>query len=131
MLASRSYRCDHQFGRLCDESGNAPDLPQAIHNYFAYRLHESQRRLRLFFRDGRIALFIGLAFLFACIVLRELAFAFGRGALEEIAAEGLLIVDWVAMWRPLEIFLYDWRPIRRRCQVFAKLSEIPVIVRAA
>ena len=112
-------------------AGNVPDLPQAIHNYFAYRLHESQRRLRLFFREGRITLLIGLAFLFACIVLREFAFALGRGAVAEIVEEGLLIVGWVAMWRPLEIFLYDWRPIRRRCQVFAKLSEIPVIVRQA
>jgi hypothetical protein len=82
-------------------------------------------------RDGRTALLIGIAFLFACIVLRQLAFSFGRGAAAEIAGEGLLIVGWVAMWRPLEIFLYDWRPIRRRCQLFAKLSEIPVIVRAA
>ena len=112
-------------------AGNAPDLPQAIHNYFAYRLQESRRRLKLFFRDGRAALLIGLIFLFVCIVLREFAFAFGRGAVAEIAGEGLLIVGWVAMWRPLEIFLYDWRPIRRRCQVFAKLSEIPVIVREA
>ena len=112
-------------------AGNVPDLPQAIHNYFAYRLHESRRRLRLFFREGRIALLIGLAFLFVCIVLREFAFALGRGAVAEIAQEGLLIVGWVAMWRPLEIFLYDWRPIRRRCQVFAKLSDIPVIVRQA
>ena len=112
-------------------AGNVPDLPQAIHNYFAYRLHESRRRLRLFFREGRIALLIGLAFLFACIVLRQFAFALGRGAVAEIAQEGLLIVGWVAMWRPLEIFLYDWRPIRRRCQVFAKLSDIPVIVRQA
>jgi hypothetical protein len=112
-------------------SGNAPDLPQAIHNYFAYRLHESRRRLRLFFRDGRVALLIGVAFLFACIVLREFIFAVGSGATADIASEGLLIVGWVAMWRPLEIFVYDWRPIRRRCQVFAKLSEMPVIVRAA
>jgi hypothetical protein len=43
-------------------AGNVPDLPQAIHNYFAYRLHESRRRLRLFFLEGRIALLIGLAF---------------------------------------------------------------------
>jgi len=107
------------------------DRPQAIHNYFAYRLHESRRRLRLFFRDGRVALLIGVVFLFACIVLREFIFAVGSGATADIASEGLLIVGWVAMWRPLEIFLYDWRPIRRRCQVFAKLSEMPVIVRAA
>ncbi len=81
------------------------DLPLAIHNYFAYRLSESRRRLRFFFRDGRIALLIGLAFLFGCIALRQLAFALGPGTGPEIAAEGLLIIGWVAMWRPLEIFL--------------------------
>jgi hypothetical protein len=69
------------------QAGNMPDLRQAIHNYFAYRLNESRRRLRLFFRDGRIALFIGLAFLFACTVLREFAFRFGPGAPAEIASE--------------------------------------------
>jgi hypothetical protein len=46
----------------------------------------------------------------------------------EIAEEGLLIVGWVAMWRPLEIFLYDWRPIWRRCRLYAK-TRIPVTVR--
>jgi hypothetical protein len=29
------------------------NLPLAIHNYFAYRLSESRRRLRFFLRDGR------------------------------------------------------------------------------
>lgn len=104
------------------------DLPLAIHNYFAYRLSESRRRLRFFFRDGRIALLIGLAFLFGCIALRQLAFALGPGTGSEIAAEGLLIIGWVAMWRPLEIFLYDWRPLHRRCRLLAKLCEIPVVV---
>jgi hypothetical protein len=109
----------------------ASDLERSIHNYFAYRLHETRRRLRLFFRDGRIALVIGLAFLFACIVLRQIVMATPVGTVAEIAAEGLLIVGWVAMWRPLEIFLYEWWPIRRRCQVFAKLAGMPVIVAPA
>jgi hypothetical protein len=108
----------------------APDLTQAIHNYFAYRLRESRRRLRLFFRDGRIALLIGLLFLFVCIVLRQILLASPAGTISEIAAEGLLIVGWVAMWRPLEIFLYEWWPIRRRCLIFEKLSRIPVVVHA-
>ncbi|HTY77625.1 MAG TPA: hypothetical protein VMI34_07395 [Candidatus Bathyarchaeia archaeon] len=107
-----------------------PDVVQAIHNYFAYRMAETERRLRLFFRDGRIALVTGLLFLFACILLRQLALAVGRGVIAQIADEGLYIVGWVAMWRPLEIFLYDWRPIRHRHRLFAKLSRIPVVVRA-
>lgn len=105
-------------------------LPQAIHNYFAYRMNETRRRLRFFLRDGRIALLVAIAFLLGCILLRQLARAMGEGLVLQIIDEGLYIVGWVAMWRPLEIFLYDWRPIWRRGRLFAKLSQIPVIVRA-
>ena len=106
----------------------APHLGEAIYNYFAYRETHERRRLRLLFRDGRIALVTGLAFLFSCVLLRQLAFSFGTGAVSEILGEGLLIIGWVAMWRPLEIFLYEWVPLRRRCRFLAKLARMPVIV---
>jgi hypothetical protein len=108
----------------------ATDLESAVHHYFAYRETHERRRLRLLFRDGRIALITGLAFLLACTLLRELAFSLGRGAISGIIGEGMLIIGWVAMWRPLEIFLYEWVPIRRRCRILAKLANTPVIVRA-
>jgi len=108
----------------------APDLGEAIHHYFAYREEHERRRLRLLLRDGRIALVTGLAFLFACVLLRELALSYGHahGTAADILGEGLLIIGWVAMWRPLEIFLYEWVPLRRRCLVLAKLSTMPVVV---
>jgi hypothetical protein len=55
-----------------------PGVREAIHNYFAYRRDQENRRLRLLFRDGRIALLIGLGFLFCCVLLRELANSFGN-----------------------------------------------------
>jgi len=103
-------------------------LTDAIHNYFTYREAHERRRLRLLFRDGRIALVTGLVFLFCCVLLRELAFSFGNVAASDIVGEGMLIIGWVAMWRPLEIFLYEWVPIRRRCHILAKLAAMPVIV---
>jgi hypothetical protein len=106
-----------------------PGLGTAIHNYFAYRATHERRRLRLLFRDGRTALITGLAFLFCCVLLRELAFSFGHGAISDIVGESMLIIGWVAMWRPLEIFLYEWVPLLRRCRILAKLSKMPVIVR--
>ena len=109
------------------EKGHA-DLGEAIHNYFAYREANEQRRLRMLFRDGRIALVTGLVFLFCCVLMRELAFSFGNSAASDIVGEGMLIIGWVAMWRPLEIFLYEWVPVRRRCHILAKLSNMPVIV---
>jgi hypothetical protein len=108
----------------------APDLAAAIHNYFANCETLELRRLRRLFRDGRIALLTGLAFLFCCVLLRELAFSFGNGSVSDILGESMLIIGWVAMWRPLEIFLYEWVPIRRRCRILAKLSTMPVVVRA-
>jgi hypothetical protein len=100
-----------------------PDLRGSIHNYFAYRRDQESRRLRLLFRDGRIALFIGLSFLFCCVLLRGLASSFGNDSASDIFGEGMLIIGWVAMWRPLEIFLYEW--VRR---ILAKLAEMPVVV---
>ena len=106
------------------------DLGEAIHNYFDYRKTNEQRRLRLLFRDGRIALITGIAFLFCCVLLREVAFSFGNGTAYRIIGEGMLIIGWVAMWRPLEIFLYEWVPVRRRCRTLEKLSKMRVAIQS-
>jgi hypothetical protein len=110
-----------------DQMDARVDLEQAVHNYFAYRADETRRRLKFFFRDGRRSLVAGLVFLFVCILVRQVVLAVGHGLTAQIVDEGLYIVGWVAMWRPLETFLYDWRPIRRRARLFEKLARIPVI----
>ncbi len=107
---------------------NTHDLSEAIHNYFAYRAAHEQRRLRVLFRDGRIALVTGLSFLLCCMLLRELIRSFGHDTLTDIVGEGMLIIGWVAMWRPIEMFLYEWVPIRRRCHTLAVLSKVPVVL---
>jgi len=107
---------------------DAFSLADAVHNFFAYREAHERRRLRLLFRDGRIALAIGLTFLFCCVALREVISSFEHNAASDIFGEGLLIIGWVAMWRPLEIFLYEWVPIRRRCQILSALATIPVTI---
>ncbi|HEU0284513.1 MAG TPA: hypothetical protein VFR52_05150, partial [Sphingomicrobium sp.] len=40
--------------------------------------------------------------------------------------EGLIIIGWVALWRPVEMLLYDWRPIRREKKMLDKLANVPV-----
>jgi hypothetical protein len=51
--------------------------------------------------------------------MREQGFA-------SLLKESLLIGGWVAMWRPLEIFLYEWWPIRADAKLFDRLSVMPV-----
>jgi hypothetical protein len=50
-----------------------------------------------------------------------------QGSLQQVD-EGLIILGWVANWRPLEIFLYDWWPLARRRRLFQRLAEMPVEV---
>ena len=110
------------------EHEDAPELIQrAVHHYFAYRAKLNRRDLKRLLRDGRTSLLIGLTFLAACL--------FTAGFLAEthrawsIVREGLTIAGWVAMWRPMEIYLYDWWPLRRRAQILAKLSHMDVQMR--
>jgi len=44
-------------------------------------------------------------------------------AFRPLVEESFLILGWVANWRPLEIFLYDWWPIARRRDLHRRLSK--------
>lgn len=102
-------------------------LRDAIRRFFAGRADRSRRQLRMLFRRGRISLFIGLIFLATCIAAGDLIASVMSGRrVGEILRESLLIGGWVAMWRPLEIFLYDWWPIRAERRLYQRLSIVSV-----
>lgn len=50
------------------------------------------------------------------------------GTLPIVLREGLIIAGWVAMWRPMEIFLYEWWPLLRKGHLYQKLSRMHVEV---
>lgn len=105
-----------------------PMVREALHNYFAYRAEQVHRDLRQLMAQGRTVLLIGLSFLATCLFISQYLLADRNGTLVKIMRESLTIVGWVAMWRPLELYLYDWWPIRRREKLYTKLSTIPVEV---
>jgi hypothetical protein len=102
-------------------------LREAVREFFRERALETRRRLRQLFRHGRISLMIGIVCLAASVGLSELVdrMSAGRG-LGAMLRESMLIGGWVAMWRPLETFLYDWWPIRAEARIFDRLSAMPV-----
>lgn len=104
------------------------DISRAVHNYFGYRLWVLRSRLRDLIRRGRDALIIGLAFLAATLIARHLLLANG-GAITQLSAEGLEIAGWVALWQPVQIFFYDWRPLKRTVQLYDRLSVADVDLR--
>lgn len=104
-------------------------VTETIHHYFAARARIARLELHDHLRIGRIALLVGLVFLGACIASRRVFFVDTASTFDQVMAEGLLICGWVAMWRPLEIMLYDWWPIRRDCRIYDKLAAMPVELR--
>ncbi len=111
-------------------SDEAAALRDAIHKYFSRRAESSRHRLRQLFRVGRTSLAIGILFLAATVLVGgwiEAALVGRR--LGVILRESFLIGGWVAMWRPLEIFLYDWWPILDEARLYDRLSVMPVRIR--
>lgn len=104
----------------------AAGTEEAVRHYFASRAEIKHREFRVLLRRGRTSLIIGLLFLVACFTLSELARKIIPGGWDQFAEIGLQIVGWVAMWRPLEIFLYDWWPIRSDQRLLERLARMKV-----
>jgi hypothetical protein len=50
--------------------------------------------------------------------------------LRRLVEESLLILGWVANWRPIEIFFYDWWPVVRKRNLYRRLAVASVEVKA-
>ena len=100
----------------------------AVHNHFAHRAKITDLEFKRLLRQGRTSLLIGLLFLAGCLLLSKMLLGREVNTWAAVARESLTIAGWVAMWRPMQIYLYDWWPLLRRSRIFAKLSHMPVEV---
>jgi hypothetical protein len=105
-------------------------LIDAIRAHFEYERTLVESNIRAHFRRGRQLFAIGLGVLTALLSLARLSdrLAPAFGHVHAIVKEGLVITGWVAMWRPLEVLLYDWWPLYEKRRWIDKLltSEIAV-----
>ena len=105
------------------------DVEKAVHNYFAYRAKLNRLDFRHMMKQARISLLIGLTFLTVCFLAANLMASSRTGPWGLLLREALLIGGWVAMWRPMQTYLYDWWPLRRRGQIFEKMSRMAIEVK--
>jgi len=102
-------------------------ISDAMHASFQRRAQAKRRALRKLLREGRISLVIGILFLAAAIFVSD--FVSGLISNENYAwlvQESVVIGGWVALWHPINIFLYDWWPIHSEQRLFERLSRMPV-----
>jgi hypothetical protein len=107
-------------------------VKESLNSYFAYRANVFAKELKGLFRIGRMSFAIGLTILALGMMLSRAAIIlFGDDDFGRYVSEGLSILAWVANWKPMEIFLYDWWPLAQQRNLYLRLSRASVEVRDA
>lgn len=109
-------------------AGPVPPVQESVRHYFSYRADMLWREFRQLMKEGRASLLIGLAFMTSC-QLAALLLLKGEDTARTVVREGLTILGWVAMWRPLEIYLYRWWPLLAKKRLYDRLARMTVDVR--
>lgn len=101
------------------------DIASAIHAHYKLASQQAERRHKRRRRVGRVALITGTAILAVALFLRTWVKTI-EGSFGEVLAEGLLILAWVALWRPIETIGFDSWESRQERRLLSALSRVPV-----
>ena len=102
----------------------------AVKKNFGNRKLESQESLKQTLRHGRRSAVVAFIFLAIILVLVEInKRLFPENGLNIIFGESLTILGWVALWRPAELLLYEWRPFKREAILFSRLEQSDILIK--
>jgi hypothetical protein len=105
---------------------HAADAADAIHEHFRRAHAQGERNFRRRLRIGGFTLAIALGVLAGSFGLRSLLSNVEGRALVQGLGEGLLILGWVAMWRPVEILLFEHWESHLDHAMLERLASIPI-----
>jgi hypothetical protein len=102
-------------------------VADAIHNHFLYSAELMRKKNRRVLRQSQYNFVIATIVLIVCLTIAHWIDVGVSNAFMGMAMrEGLIILGWVAMWRPFDMFLYSWWPQIEMRRVYRKLSNTPV-----
>ncbi|MGC8517009.1 MAG: hypothetical protein ACP5P4_00585 [Steroidobacteraceae bacterium] len=107
----------------------AADLQPALEHYYTRMAHSTALRLREQLRLGEFALLGGLVIFLLSMSARGILSSVASHALSRLLDEGLIILAWLALWRPVETLVYGWVPLYRQRRLYQRLAAIRVTVR--
>ena len=105
------------------------DIAPAIRRHFRYRKEQSQKEYKGIFKYGWRILFIAMGLLALIFAITEIAFYYmPDNKLVLFIHESFIILSWVALWRPLELLLYEWYPVKTDINLYSRLENSNVQV---
>lgn len=108
---------------------DADTVAAAIRQHFAYEVARARRQLRANARVAQVGVAAAVALLGLCVVVAGALEARGDAFAWRMLREGLVILGWVALWRPLESLLHDWWPLFARVRVLRRVESALIEVR--
>ena len=116
--------------QLQSSTANEEEIINAIHRHFEYRKKGAQKKLVDALQLGWKSLVIAIILLAVLVVLILVILAkFPEGGLSVTIRELLIILGWVALWRPVDILLYEWRPFKSEMKLYDRLARSKVSFR--
>jgi hypothetical protein len=105
-------------------------LGNAVRRHFSFRLDDLVREKKSSWREGKVSVQIAIATLAFSIVVfylyylsPEIGFAF------QLLIGVFIIINWVTIWHTYEYFVYDYRKLWRKYQVYNNLTRVNVVIR--
>jgi len=138
-LVAEMNAASHQDGDITvvipdTEHGPGVDerVGSAIHAYAAVRLRDAEHRRAAMRREGMRALALSVPVVAVLTALSVWVTSTGLAEEWRTAIDGLLIVlEWVALWYPLDTLFWYGRPLTQEVRVLRALETAPVTVRGS
>jgi len=105
------------------------EITSVIHRHFENKRESEKRKIHNALKLGAKSLLIAFVFLIIMFLLtRILLNIVPENSLLINLKELFIILGWVALWRPAELLLYEWRPFKRNANLFGRLAQCKVSV---
>lgn len=111
------------------QQGLEQKLNKVLDIYGDARLEKLKREEKRALGASLSALAWGFAFMLVCQIIGVLADFPKYPTLTNTISEGFLVLGWVALWKPFETLLFDWRPSVERTKLHECLAAMPVVLR--
>lgn len=105
------------------------EIEHAFKAHFEDVITRLRRRRRRERRSGAVMLPLGIAIVLVLFTLAQLIGAAVPGTIGAGLKEGLVISSWVVLWRPVEILIYGWIPLRQERRLVERLLAAKLAVR--
>lgn len=107
------------------------ELRTAVGRYYQRLAGSTGRLLREQIRLGQLSLLGGSGIFLLSMSARRILVSLLPHGMSRLLDEGLIILAWLALWRPAESLVYGWVPLWRRRRLYQRLAAMRVSVRIA